>query len=277
MTIKAMSPPLFGGGGILFFALLHDCDRDMDLTAYLIICPLLFLAGFVDAIAGGGGLISLPAYVMAGLPIHQALAANKLSSPLGTIVSTTRYWKNKFLDIPFTLPSVATALVGSYFGARLVMMTDAAVINALLVPVLAVSAFFVLRNKKPDPALTNSMPRKKALLIATIATFFIGCYDGFYGPGTGTFLILMYTFACRLDARLAAGNTKLVNLASNIGGFFTFVWGGTMNWHAGLVGAVFCILGHYIGAGLAIKQGYRIVRPVILVVLGLLLLRIVTQ
>lgn len=248
---------------------------EFELATFLIVCPLVFLAGFVDAIAGGGGLIALPAYILAGVPIHNAIATNKLSSVLGTLVSTFRFWKNNYVDILFILPSVAAAIVGSAIGANLALMVQERYLQYLLVIVLPVTAYYVFKNKSYDKPSINAVPRKTAAIFAAIISFVVGGYDGFYGPGTGTFLILLYMAVCRIDVRRAAGNAKLVNLASNFAAFVTFLISGKILVVLGLTAALFSIAGNYLGAGLAMKRGYRIVRPIVLAVLTLLFVKIV--
>ncbi len=245
-----------------------------ELLPYLIVCPMVFLAGVIDAIAGGGGLISLPAYILAGVPIHNALATNKMSSFLGTIVSTFRYWRNSFVDVMFILPSVGAALVGSIAGAKLVLLVQARYLEYMLIIVLPITGFIVLRRKtlgyEGEP-----LPRRKACIIAIFISLAVGLYDGFYGPGTGTFLILLYSTLAKMGVRNAIGSSKFVNLASNCGAFFTFLLNGTMWIPLGLAAGAFSILGHWMGAGLAIKRGTGIVRPVVMLVLALLFVKVV--
>ncbi len=248
----------------------------LSFEVFLIVCPLVFLAGLVDAIAGGGGLISLPAYLIAGIPPHFAIGTNKLSSAVGTTVSAARYIKNKFVDWPIAIPCVVLALIGSSLGANLVLLIDESIIRYMLVGLLPFIAIYLLWGKKAQvPEEKKNLPRKNVVIIACIASFIIGTYDGFYGPGTGSFLILVYTAFAKMDIRIASGNTKLVNLASNISALVTFILHGKIIFLLGITAAVFSIAGHYIGAGLVIKNGYKIVRPVILVVLGLLLLKVI--
>lgn len=247
----------------------------MNPEVYLWVCPLVFLAGFIDSMAGGGGLISLPAYLIAGVPLHNALATNKLSSFLGTLASTFRFWKNRCVDLTFILPSVGTTLVGSMIGARLALLANAAMMERLLLVVLPVTAYYVFKNKRLDEAKINSLPRRRAMFYAALISLVIGTYDGFYGPGTGTFLIVLYTAVCKIDVRTAAGNAKLVNLSSNFSALLMFILNGAVWYQLGLVAAIFGIAGNYLGAGLAIDRGYRIVRPIVLTVLGLLFIRIV--
>ena len=107
-----------------------------ELHAFLIVCPLVFLAGLVDSMAGGGGLISLPAYLIAGVPVHCAIATNKLSSSIGTAVSTIRYCKNKFADWSIAVPSIVTALIGSFLGTNIALHTDERIMKYVMLFVL---------------------------------------------------------------------------------------------------------------------------------------------
>ena len=159
---------------------------------YLIVCPLVFLAGFIDAIAGGGGLISLPAYLIAGLPPHAAIGTNKFSACLGTLVATWHYARCGFIHWKRVLPAVVTALVGSWLGARLALLVEADAFKLIMLVVLPLTACYVLR-KKSLQSDKEAYSDKKTMLIVLSLAFFIGIYDGFYGPGTGTFLMLLLT------------------------------------------------------------------------------------
>lgn len=249
---------------------------DITIHTFLIVCPLVFLAGLIDSIAGGGGLISLPAYLISGLPPHNAIATNKLSSSVGTAVSTYRYCKNKLVDWQIAIPSIVLALIGSTLGANLALLVSETIMKYILVLVLPIVAFYVLKSKtfKEETKPTN-IARKKVYIIACLASFIIGTYDGFYGPGTGTFLILIYTSLAKMDIRIASGNTKLVNLSSNIAAVVTFLMNGKIIFLLGVTAAIFSIAGNYIGAGLVLKNGYKIIRPIIIIVLSLLFLKII--
>lgn len=249
----------------------------MELTwqTFLIVCPMVFLAGVVDSAAGGGGLISLPAYMLAGVPVHNAIATNKLSSCIGTAVSAYRYWKNKYVDWFLAIPSIIAALIFSSLGAKLSLITEESLLKALLVIVLPIAAYFVLKNKNMDQEKVSELTKGQACILAILISVVIGTYDGFYGPGTGTFLILLFTGICKMDIKTASGNTKMVNLASNLAALITFIVNGKILVILGLVSAVFCMAGHYVGSGLVIKQGTKVVRPIILIVLALLFIKVI--
>ena len=247
----------------------------LTISCFLIVCPMVFLAGFVDSIAGGGGLISLPAYLLAGGPMHNAIATNKLSSATGTAISTARLCKNKFVDWGVALPCVSMAVVGSFIGAHLALLASDKILKGMLIPVLPVVAFYVLRKKNMDEK-GGEIARKKQILICALCSLAVGCYDGFYGPGTGTFLLLLYTGLGKMSVAKASGTMKVTNLSSNVAALTVFLLSGKIVIMLGIAASVFSIAGHYTGAGMVMKNGSRIIRPIILIVLALLFIKIIS-
>ncbi len=244
-------------------------------VTFLIICPLLFLAGFVDSIGGGGGLISLPAYLLAGLPVHQAIATNKLSSCCGTSLSTGRFLRHGLINLKLAVPSVVLALAGSSLGARLSLLVSENAMKYILFAVLPVAAFFVLnRHLFTERQGREAVADKRTMAICVLSAFFIGMYDGFYGPGTGTFLIISFTAFARMSVSSANAQAKVINLTSNVASLVLFLLNGQVMFLPGLTGAVCNMAGNYLGSGLALTKGTKIVRPVILGVLLLLFLKI---
>ncbi|MDO4345366.1 MAG: TSUP family transporter [Eubacteriales bacterium] len=249
----------------------------MTLTpqTFFIVCPLLFLAGFVDSIGGGGGLISLPAYLIAGLPIHQAIATNKLSSTFGTALAALRFIKNRLVNFRLAVPSVIMAVIGSSLGANLSLRMDEKVMHYILFLVLPVTAFVVLNknlfhDNEDNPAGIN----RRTYITAMTAAFIIGIYDGFYGPGTGTFLIIAFTVFAKMNIRSANAHTKVINLTTNLTALTVFLLDGQVLLPLGLAAAVCNMAGNYLGSGLVLTKGTKIVKPIILIVLFLLLLKI---
>lgn len=245
---------------------------------FLIVCPLLFLAGFVDSIGGGGGLISLPAYLFAGLPVHAAVATNKLSSACGTSVVTARFIKNGLVNFRVVLPGVAAAMLGSAIGARLSLLASEALIRWLLLPVLPIAAFFVLnRHLFPDWENAPAVADRRTIVVCVISALLIGVYDGFYGPGTGTFLIIAFTVFAKMSVGAANAQAKVINLTTNLTSLAVFLASGQVVIALGLAAAACNMLGGYVGAGLAMEKGAKITRPTILIVLLLLLFKILTN
>ena len=249
----------------------------MQLTPimFVIICPMLFLAGLVDAIGGGGGLISLPAYLFAGLPVHTAIATNKLSSACGTALATGRFIRKGLVRFRLAVPSVIAAVLGSSLGARLSLEVSEAVMKYILLAVLPVAAFFVLnRHLFRDEGKHMAAADRKTLAVCIVFAFLIGMYDGFYGPGTGTFLIIAFTVFAKMTVGSANAQAKVINLTSNITSLTVFLLNGQVLIPLGIAGAVCNMAGSWVGSGLAISKGTKIVRPVILLVLLLLLAKI---
>ncbi|MGN0158343.1 MAG: sulfite exporter TauE/SafE family protein [Brotaphodocola sp.] len=247
---------------------------------FLIVCPMMFLAGLVDAIAGGGGLISLPAYIIAGVPAHFALGTNKMASAMGTTISTARYLKNGYLKgremIQLAVFSCVISLIGSQIGSRLSLLVSDAMLKNMMIVILPIVVFYVMRNKNLGMAEGKEpLSPRATFLAAAMAAFLVGGYDGFYGPGAGTFILLILTGAARLDVHQAAALTKVINLSSNVSALATFLLTGNVFLTLGFAAGVFCIAGHYIGSGLVVQNGQQIVRPVILVVLTILFFKII--
>lgn len=249
---------------------------ELSLKAYIIICPLVFLGGFVDAIGGGGGLITLPAYMLAGLPAHLAIATNKLSSTGGTFVSALRFIRERLVSFRIAVPAVFCAFAGSFIGARLSLLASERYLKAIMIPALAAAAFFVLnKNMFGKTYPQEEGLSKRVYIVACAAAFAVGMYDGFYGPGTGTFLIIALNVFAHMNIKAANAQTKILNLTTNFTSLCVFIVNGQIVWKLGLAAMVCGIAGNYIGSSLALRKGDKITRPVILVVLGLLFMKVI--
>ncbi len=242
----------------------------------VLILVLLFAAGFVDAIAGGGGFISIPAYLFAGLPVHTAIGTNKLSSSMGTTVATIKYIREGYMVWWLVPISVACALGGSVIGANLSLMADENLIKIFMLTVIPVAAWYVLRTKRMD-VQRPEFTKKKTLLICAGIAVGMGVYDGFYGPGTGTFLMLLLPALAHLSLGQAAGLTKAINLSTNVAALVVFLANGTVLIALGLVAGVFNIFGNYLGAKAFTTKGAKIVRPMLLLVLVLFAGRLILE
>ncbi len=240
-----------------------------------IIFPAIFFAGLVDSMAGGGGLISIPAYLAAGLPPHFALGNNKFSSCSGTILTTTRYFKHGIIDTKIAVLSAFFALIGSFLGTKTVLFLDPYFLNYLLMIALPIIAVTLLTNKKiGNKNKSLSISFQKKVITAILAGLLIGFYDGFFGPGTGAFLILVYTSILNYDFVVANANAKVVNLASNLAAVITYMLNGKIAYDIAIPAAICGILGNYTGSHLVIKNGNKFIRPVFIAVLILLFLKV---
>lgn len=247
----------------------------LTLHTFLIVCPMLFLAGLVDAIGGGGGLISLPAYLLAGVPVHQAIATNKMSSTCGTCLTTVQFIRKGLVNWRLALPTIAAAILGSSLGANLSLAMEDGFMEKILFAVLPVVAFIVLNPRIfHDNAESEFRMNARVWITATVSAFAVGMYDGFYGPGTGTFLIIAFTVFTRMNLRSANAQAKVINLTTNITSLTIFLLNGQVIFWLGLAAAVCNMAGNYLGANLAMSKGSRITRPVIIFVLLLLFLKV---
>lgn len=250
----------------------------VEFLPYLIVCPLVFIAGFVDAIAGGGGLISLPAYLIAGVPVHMAIGTNKLSACMGTALATIRYGKTGYIPLKLAPFAVAFALTGSTIGAELALLLDDGVFKIIMLFILPLTAAYVLFGKGVNASEgAQPLPFLKAVLITVAVAFFIGMYDGFYGPGTGTFMILFLVGAAKLRLSEANGLSKVMNLSTNIAALAVYLFNGKVIYPLGLTAGAFCLLGSYLGTRLFAKNGAKVAKPIILTVLSIFFVKTVIE
>ena len=241
----------------------------------IVVCFLIFIAGYVDSIAGGGGLISLPAYMIAGLPTHAAIATNKLGSAMGTTVATWHYAKSGFIQIKLALPSIACAIIGSAFGSNLVLLVDDFLLKVVLIIILPLTALYVMRSKKLSNENVSTLSTRKTMLVCAVIALIIGAYDGFYGPGTGTFLMLLLTGLAQLRLDAAAGITKAINLTTNLAALAVFLYHGQVLIPLGLLAGVFCIAGNYVGSHQFTSKGSSVARPITLIVIVIFLIKVI--
>lgn len=233
-----------------------------------IVCPLIFLGGFVDAITGGGGLITLPAYLFAGLPVHFALGTNKLSSCIGTALTTARYARAGFIPWKLACLCVAASLMGSNLGAHLALFLNDRIFKFVMLFLLPVTALYVLKGR----ALVRQrppLPQARTVLTSAAIAFALGAYDGFYGPGAGTFMLLLLAAAAHLSLNTANGVAKSINMASNLAALTVFLINGRVLFPLGLLAACFGLAGNYLGARSFEHGGARAVKPIMLTVLAI--------
>lgn len=248
----------------------------LNLTQYLIVCPLVMVAGFVDAIAGGGGLISLPAYMISGLPVHTAIGTNKVSSVMGTSLTTWRFARNGFIEFRQAFFCIIFALAGSSLGANIALFIDDYIFKIIMLVLLPATAFYVTKAKSIDKK-EKKFSHGITILISLPIAFCIGIYDGFYGPGTGTFLILLLTGIAGMSLQDAAGIAKAINLAANTAALSVFIYSGNVNLRLGLTAGLFGIAGNYLGSKAFISKGSRFVRPIMIFVLIVFFIKVLWE
>ena len=238
----------------------------IDLTGHTIavLAFAAFAAGFVDSIAGGGGLITIPALLLAGFSPTAALGTNKLQGMFGSGSATIHYAANGHVDLSRQLPSALLALVGSAVGALLATIVPGDFLRALLpVLLIAIALYFAL---KPNMNDVDRAERLSPFLFGLVVPPLVGFYDGLFGPGAGSFYMLAFVSLAGYGVLKATAHTKLLNFASNIGGFAVFAAVGVVYWKVGLMMGVAQFLGARLGASLAIRIGARLIKPLLVVV-----------
>lgn len=246
------------------------------LTAYLIVCPLVFIAGYVDAIAGGGGLISLPAFFITGLPVHNCLATNKMSSSMGTFIATCKYARAGFIPWRSALCCVPCAFIGSSIGATIALHVSDGPFKIILLIVLPLTAAYILNKKEIQPS-GEEYSAGVTIFISMLTALGVGIYDGFYGPGTGTFLILILTGAARIPIFKANGLTKAINLSTNVAALVVFLLNAQVLFPLGPIAGCFNIAGNYLGASNFEHNGSKAVKPIIILVLGIFFVKVLYE
>jgi uncharacterized protein len=236
-------------------------------TAGLVLAA--FVAGAVDAVAGGSGVIAVPALLAAGLPPHLALGTNKAQGVFGTFASTLRYARAGLLDRKRARLTFPLGLAGSLCGAALVLLVPPATLRPVVLVLLVLAAFAVaLRPRVRISGLPESVRigARAPNLTAGIVALILGCYDGFFGPGAGTFLILALAFLFELPLQRASADAKPINFASNLAALVLFSARGAVLWKLALPMAVAQFAGGFFGAHLTVRGGDRVVRLVMLAV-----------
>lgn len=248
---------------------------DLSLKTYLIVLPMVFLAALVDSISGGGGLISLPAYTLAGLDYGLASGCNKFSACFGTLSSVVKYAREKrILWVP-ALVAALGALPGAYLGTWISMMLSSQFMYIFMICATPVVGLLVAFRKD---AKTEPKPvTRRTLALCFLSGLLVGAYDGFFGPGTGTFLILLFTALTGMDMLTASATAKPVNLASNLSSLVTRIAAGQVIFALALPAMACSVCGGYLGSKLALKRGARLIRYVMLGVLLLLVITLIVE
>lgn len=244
--------------------------------SHILLGALVFLAGFVDSIAGGGGLITLPAYIQFGLSLDRLLGTNKLSSSMGTAVAAFKFLKELTFKKDFLILLVFFAALGALLGAKTITLAPPSFIRYLLIVTLPPVAFFLLRRHNFGLADHSDTFTEGALLRRGIPiVFLISFYDGLLGPGTGTFLAVAFTRFCRYDLVRATALSKLINLTSNVSALAAFMVLGLVDIRLGLAMGVIGMCGNYLGSRVVLKKGAWIIRPALFIVANALLVKII--
>ena len=244
----------------------------------LIICPLVFLAGFVDSVAGGGGLISLPAYILVGLPVHIASGTNKAVACIGTTFAAGKYIKSGKVKLRLAVYAAGGALVGSFFGTKIALLLNDNVLKIIVLCALPLVAVFLAVKK--DFGKENSRPPRdwtdrQEVILCVFTGLAIGLYDGMIGPGTGTFLMIAFTAVLGFDLLTSTGCAKVANLASNVASAIVWLINGKVMLALVIPAAICNVAGNLLGARYAIRGGSSKIRGMVFLVLGLMAAKLI--
>ena len=243
----------------------------LEPSTLLFLGAIAFSAGFIDAIAGGGGMLTIPALLSVGLPPHTVLATNKLAATFGSSTAAFTYYRRRLFSPSFWKNAFIATLSGAIIGTFVVDYISSAWLEKILpVIILAVAVYTIWH---PVPASDNNeLPKDidKLTLKQTMQGIILGYYDGIAGPGTGAFWVVSNMSIYKINILLASGVAKAMNFTSNIASLATFIVLGHVNWAIGLLMGVCLMTGSYLGARSAIRFGAKFIRPVFICVVSVL-------
>lgn len=247
----------------------------LDPSTIVALSAIAFLAGFIDAIAGGGGMLTVPALLSIGLPPHIALGTNKLSATFASSTAALTYYHKKLFSPRFWLHAFAATLIGAIIGTLIVDFISTALLEKALPLVIFATAVYTIFQ--PQPKTENHQLPKEDPLIRQKQWgqgLTLGFYDGVLGPGTGAFWTVSSMSLYKMNILLSSGLAKAMNFTSNIASLVTFIILGHVNWAIGLTMGVCLMLGAYIGAHSAIRFGAKFIRPVFITVVMVLTVKL---
>ncbi|HWL26067.1 MAG TPA: TSUP family transporter [Ureibacillus sp.] len=245
---------------------------DLDISVVLILIIFGFLGAFINAIVGGGGLITLPALLFVGLPPAAAIATNKLAASLGNLTSMLTFLRAGKIDFKLLKPIVPLVFIGSMTGAITVHFISSELLKPLIFIMLVVVLIYTVMKKDWGSIEKRLEMTKKRKILFISALIVMGFYDGFLGPGTGSFIIFAFIIM-GFDFIQAAGNAKLLNFTSNFAALITFLFLGAVNFTYGIIMGISMIIGAFVGTRFALVRGTNYVRIIFIVVTSLLILK----
>ena len=239
---------------------------EFDLLSYALFFVAAFLGGFIDAIAGGGGLITLPAIMAMGVPPHLALGTNKLQGVFGSFTATLNFTKKGLIDYKECFVGIVFTFIGAAIGATLILFLNANFLK-IIIPFLLI-AIFIYTLFMPKIGESDRAAKMNERLFYVIFGLILGFYDGFFGPGAGSFWMFAMVALIGLNLKKAVAHTKALNFTSNIVALGVFIAGGQILWLVGFLMAVGQILGAYFGSNLVIKKEVKFIRMMFLIVVA---------
>ena len=250
----------------------------LPLSTMAVLCAAFFFSGAVDAVCGGGGLISIPVLMMTGVPAHSIMGINQCVSTPGIFLSYAKYRKSGFISRRPAICAAVVSLAGSALGARINLLIPEFILKIILIALVPLIGGIVLfcRNLGAENRMEELSVRTITVWSLVIG-FFIGLYQGFYGAGSGTLFLLAFSLILKMDLVTASGTTKFVLIAAVTMGAVTYALSGVVIWPIVLPAVLFNVAGSYVGTIIAVRKGARIIRPMFAVILVLLVIRIISD
>ncbi|MDR1774090.1 MAG: TSUP family transporter [Clostridioides sp.] len=236
------------------------------LTKLIFLSVACFIAAFVDSIAGGGGMISLPSYLIVGVSPHLSLGTNKFASTAGACTSAVKFYKSGFVNSKLLKYLLPFTFVGSVLGVKTVLLLNQDFLYPLVLILILAIGIYTLFSKEIGNEDGFEGLNKKNLCLGIIFAFSLGFYDGFFGPGTGSLLVFGLIKIYKFDFLHATANTKCLNFTSNIAALATFALSSSIDYKIGIMAAIVMIFGAYLGTKIAINKGSKIIRPLFIII-----------
>lgn len=236
----------------------------MDLKL-IFLCLAGFVGAFVDSVAGGGGLVTIPAYLLAGIPPHFTLGTNKFAATMGSFISTTGYARSSKVNFRLLRMAVPMTALGAVLGVYSVLKIPQDFLYPLVSVAILVVGLYTFFKKDLGKVNSFTVITTKKVIFVSLVGFALGFYDGFFGPGTGSFLIFIFIRFLKFDFTNASGNAKLINFTSNFTSLIAFAINGKIDYLIGVPIAVFMVLGSLVGTKLAIRNGAKFIKPIFLI------------
>lgn len=253
-------------------------DLNLTFELLLLLCGVAFIAGYIDAIAGGGGLLTVPALLTAGLPPHVVLGTNKLAATFGSLTASVTYYRKKLFNPFYWRHSLLATAIGAILGTLAVDQLSTDVLSKLLPLLILLAAIYALFNRtQPDDRLTLPAQTNKLFWQQRLQGWTLGFYDGLAGPGTGAFWMVSTMALYKINLLLTSGVARTMNFVSNGFSLAAFIILGHVHFTLGIAMGLCLMLGAYLGAHSAIKFGSKFIRPVFITVVMAIAIRLAWQ
>lgn len=260
----------------------------VELYKLIIICPLIFIASVIDAIVGSGSIISVPTYLVAGLPAHYAYGTHKFVTFWGMLVSAIRYIKNRNYELKLVIIFSILCMLGTYIGSKLILCIDDIYLRYILIFLITIFFVFSVIKKYLKPKKQNikiekkikiikTLTPKKRLVLALIIGIIIGIYGGTIGVGTTSILILVFIKIFKIEQLKASGNARIINCSLNLVAMMTFLLNKKIMFAVAIPATISSMLGNYVGAGLAMKKGNKIIEPLLRIIFVVLFIELLIE